>query len=858
MSAFDQEMLADFLLEAWEQLDTLDQEFLKLEEDPEDVDRIEGIFRVMHTLKGGAGFVALTNLETITHHAESLLSLIWKGEIDASPSLLALLLETSDAVRAVLGSLESEGHEGKGDYESLVQRLQEAATNPEIECSPSEDEEILDPKIKAQMQEMEALQQELMNSLEAGPAVNKKLATETPAPKEEDSLVKPTGRQIRVKVELLDKLMNLVGELVLSRNQLLQLSAQNKDSSMDVACQRINLVTSELQDNILQARMQPIDTVLKRFPRLVRDLAAQTGKEIRLTVEGEETALDRTILEAIKDPLTHILRNSIDHGLESPADRRRANKSEQGSIHIRAFHEGGQVTIEFSDDGRGVNLAKVKDRAVERGLISRPEAETLQERDILNLLFHPGFSTTDAVTNLSGRGVGMDVVKTSTESIGGTIDLQSKAGQGTIVRLRLPLTLAIVPALIIRCGGQRYAIPQVSLQEMVRLPSRDSIEQLYGGEIYRLRGELLPLLRLRTALDLDSETGSDEINVVVIKSDNLTFGLIVDEVLDTEEIVVKPLDKELKQLHLYAGATIMGDGRISLILDVSGLAAGLRTETEEQNAIRNNQQQTKRDEHKGQALLLFTLAEGQHAIPLSLVARLEEIELNRLEMVSGKPMVHYREQLLPLIDLSYELGQGCSLDSEMLQVLVFQNGEKSLGLAVDRILDVFAQEAPVQTNGFSQGVLGTTIVNGQAVTLVDVQQIISNALPEWLETSTQNQEPKQILMVCGQGLQSSMLCSQLETVGHHVSLVTSTEAALTSLQGGQYDSLILDLVTADSPRFIRAVSQALPELNIIAFNTPTGQLPDTPRLRLLHSPTARCLLEELNSVPTNILIGGAA
>lgn len=881
MSDLDEEMLADFLVEGWEQIETLDQEFVRLEEDSEDLDRVEGIFRVMHTLKGGAGFLNLPKLESITHHSESLLSLVWEGEIEVEQPLIDLLLEAADMVKAILTSLENDVSEGNHCCKSIIERLDAATKNKKVVVEEhqeeSEESAVSEEELSPALNELESYQAELMAAL--GGELDKPAVVPEPEPEHEhehetelgrgpsadDAAAEgggaekgrhAVGKQIRVKVELLDKLMNLVGELVLSRNQLLQLSASNENAGMEVACQRINLVTSELQENILQARMQPIDTILKRFPRLVRDLATQTGKEVRLTMEGEETGLDRTILEAIKDPLTHILRNSIDHGIELPEERRKLGKPEQGTIHIRAFHEGGQVTIEFIDNGRGVDLEKVRSKAVSRGLMSRDEADNLAEREVLNLLFHPGFSTADKITNLSGRGVGMDVVKTSTEGIGGTIDIQSKFGEGTVVRLRLPLTLAIVPALVVVCDGQRYAIPQVSLQEMVRLPSEANIESLYGGEVYRLRGELLPLLRLRRALGNNVKASKEEVNIVVIRTDNLTFGLIVDDVLDTEEIVVKPLSRELKALNLYAGATIMGDGRIALILDVAGLAISSRLEVEEQRHFRQGENRNQREDHPGQSLLLFNLADQRHAIPLSLVARLEEISSNRLEVVAGKPMVHYRNRLLPLIDLAYELGQGSSLDAETLQVLVFTNGERSLGLAVDAILDVVEQDRPVQRNGMMPGLLGSTIIEGRAVAMVDIQSVISNSHPEWLESGSCGSTGKQVLMVGRPGLQLSFSRSHLETAGHRVVTADNRQQALLAMEGQEFDCAVLDAAMPDCDKLAAQLRTSHPEMGLLGFNDSPNGCPDG--VTMVYGGSSSDLLLEIDRLSEFALVKGAA
>ena len=861
MSEIDEELLGDFLVESWEQVETLDQEFVRLETESEEANRVEGIFRVMHTLKGGAGFINLVKLESIAHEAESLLTLVWEGMVDVDQSLIDILLEAADAVKSILTHLENSLTEGDESYEDLIARLRSATVKPtqEPESTPSpafetpsemeEADEPDDPELTA----MEQLQAELMSALETG---KEEAPVETKVPKENGSENRPSaGKQIRVKVELLDKLMNLVGELVLSRNQLLQLSATSEGNGMELACQRINLVTSELQDHILQARMQPIGTILKKFPRLVRDLATQTGKGVKLALEGEETGLDRTILEAIKDPLTHILRNSIDHGIEFPEERLAQGKPEFGTIHIRAFHEGGQVTIEFQDDGKGVDLARVREKAVNRGLVSRQEAELLPDREVLNFLFHPGLSTAESVTNLSGRGVGMDVVKTSTESIGGTIDIQSTPGEGTVVRLRLPLTLAIVPALIVTCDDQRYAIPQVSLQAMVRLPNREMIESLYGGEVYRLRGELLPLLRLREPLGLSTRSETEETNVVVIRSDNLTFGLIVDEVKDTEEIVVKPLSKELKKLNLYAGATIMGDGRIALILDVAGLAEVSRLKVEEKRHLRQSRSNEGSDDHRGQSLLLFLLGENRYALPLSLVSRLEEIPIERMEVVSGRPLVHYCGELLPLIDLGYELNHTSSLDTKVLQVLVVSNNGRKLGLAVDSISDVVDQESPVQVSSSQFGLLGSAVIDERAVALVCLHSIITRTIPEWLDDTKPATINRRILMLGPSSMEGSFVRAHLETSGHRLESVTNPDAAIRALGQKHFDCVLWDMSLL-SGASAATTANRVQRLPVLGFNPGAGGR-SADGVTVSHARSPDQLQDELESL-CSTLIGGAA
>lgn len=741
----DPEMLSDFLVEAWEQVEILDREFVALEEEPDNLERITTIFRVMHTLKGGAGFLGLEMMECLTHYAETLLSRMREGELTVTRERSNVLLKTADACKSILQYLEKGNGEGPVRYNDLMVELKREAENRNQETAPSIASE-LRPKQQG-MSDLEDFQAQLLAAMSGGaeeegspaeaPAPVTEVAVAQAAPAEAASALTEEEQvsgshtcdsRIRVQVDLLDKLMNLVGELVLSRNQILQISTGLESTALSSACQRINLVTSELQVHVMQTRMQPVSTLMNRFPRIIRDLCAQTGKEAKFTMDGQDTGLDRTILEAVKDPLTHILRNSVDHGLEAPQVRTARGKSARGHIHIRAYHEGGQVTIEINDDGAGVNLERVKEKAVSQGLVTAQEAQRMCERDALQLLFQPGFSTAATVTNLSGRGVGMDVVRTSVEKIGGSVDLSTVPGQGTQVKLRLPLTLAIIPALLVSSNGQRYAIPQVNLQELVRLEGAEAqagIERIYGAEVYRLRGQLLPLLRLRSVLGTPIET-SDTLNIVVVNADGAPFGLIVDGVCDTEEIVVKPLTRELKQLQLYAGATIMGDGTVALILDVAGLGRTSKLH-QEKSKDRDKEETQSQSDPSCQSLLLFRLSGNeQFAIPLTLLSRLEEFHSNQVEMVRGEQVVQYRGRLLKLIDMAGHFGMMSHHGSETYRVLVFNYEGTDLGLMVEEILDVVDDTLVLEPGSSGRGVMGTAVIAGKATTVVDLLQLVGN------------------------------------------------------------------------------------------------------------------------------------
>jgi len=534
--------------------------------------------------------------------------------------------------------------------------------------------------------------------------------------------------------------MNLVGELVLARNQILQLSMDQEDARYQATSQQLNLLTTELQEGVMKTRMQPIGNVWGKFRRIVRDLSMACGKKIRLEMEGGETEIDKTIIEAIKDPLTHIVRNSVDHGIETPDVRIAAGKSPEGHLYLRAFHEGGQVNIEIADDGAGINFDRVKEKAIQNGITTPEQAARMSERELANLVFLPGLSTAKKVTNVSGRGVGMDVVKTNVEKIGGTIDIQSKLGEGTKLKIKIPLTLAIIPALTIGSGGDRYAIPQVSLVELLRIDGeqgRNRVEMVQGAPVYRLRGKLLPLVYLSQILGqtLSKNNGDGQpqkgkvVNIVVLQAEGRQFGLVVENIRDTEEIVVKPLGNLLTGLTVYSGATIMGDGTVALILDVLGLAQRSHVLSEvSESRLAGTDTETTADESDHRALLVFELGKGSRmAMPLSAVRRLEEIPKSKIEHTTEHDVVQYRGEIMPLVWLSDVLGLGrdeTAEASDVLQVVVYSENDRSVGLVVAQILDVVKQSITVQRDSQRDGVLGSVVIQDQVTELLDLGRII--------------------------------------------------------------------------------------------------------------------------------------
>ncbi|MGB8480584.1 MAG: chemotaxis protein CheW [Acidobacteriaceae bacterium] len=786
------DIVKEFIVESTENLDQLDRDLISLEKNPTSKELLGSIFRAVHTVKGTTGFLGFSKLEQVAHAGENLLSRLREGVLVLSPSITSGLLAMVDAVRTMLAAIEKTGSDGDTDYAPLIEvltRLQTqepdgkmqgclmppASSLGAVEQEKSQDtiapdaaEEDRDEPlslgqilvegghVKADQlasaldQQREGDPRRVGEILVARGMVHPEEVLEALQAQNDGTTSNLSSNNIRVDVGQLDKLMNLVGELVLARNQILQFSTTQQDSTFLNTTQRLSLITTELQEGVMKTRMQPIENVWGKFPRVVRDLALACGKRVQVEMEGKDTELDKTILEAIKDPLTHLIRNAVDHGIESPSQREAAGKSPEGRLFLRAYHEGGQVNIEISDDGAGIDLSAVKAKAVEGGLIPQEQAARMSEREAYQLLFLPGFSTAQKVTNVSGRGVGMDVVKTNIEKIGGMVDLQSAIGSGTTVKIKIPLTLAIIPALIVTCGGERYAIPQVSLLELVRLEgngARQGIESVHGTPVYRLRGNLLSLVYLNRELQFDSIAAQDSaqqdvVNIAVLQADDCQFGLIVDEVNDTEEIVVKPLGELLKGLSVYTGATIMGDGRVALILDVLGLAqhAGVISEVRQRKLSEDATPAAERAQERKTLLLFQSPDDGRMAISLSDVTRLETFSRSSIERTGEQQVVQYRGTILPLVHVSGMLAErrlqprGPSLTAEdKIQVIVHTRNLRSVGLVVERILDIVEDDLSTQRSASRKGVLGSIVVQGKVTEILDVDGIIRDQDPTFFD-----------------------------------------------------------------------------------------------------------------------------
>jgi two-component system, chemotaxis family, sensor kinase CheA len=745
------EIVREFLIESAEGLDQVDRDLLALEDAPQDQAALASVFRAMHTIKGTAGFLDVPGILKLAHRAESLLDVLRSGKLILSSAIMDALLETVDRLRAALARLETTGHEGEVADEALLERLVALAAGTAVTAPPAASA-VAEPAPATALPPPPAIAlppppaTSALAALDtddagsalaalvaaapglAAPPVAKAPATVTPAPAHPTAPAAAEARSaadsvVRLDVGLLDAMVDLVGELVLTRNRLNQVAAHVDHPEAAAVAQRLDQVTSELQRQVMRTRMQPISTVWSKLPRVVRDLAASCGKQIQLDLEGQDTELDRSLVEAIKDPLTHMVRNSIDHGIEAPAARVAAGKPAAGTLGLRAFHQGGQVILEIRDDGKGLDVDAIRRKGLERGLLTAERAAAATDAELMRLIFLPGFSTAAAVSNLSGRGVGMDVVLTNLEKIGGTIDVDSALGRGTTFRLRIPLTLAILPALLARCGRQTYVVAQTALVELLHLEHEriaTAIESIQGAPVYRLRDELLPLVRLSDLLGQPPRAqGDGAIDIVVLASDDGSrFGLMVDEILDTEEIVVKPLPSALDAAGLYAGTTILGNGRVALILDATGLAERAGLTGARRAALDASAAPTIR--RTARLLVVETRGGELAAIPLAQIGRIEEIAPTAIERVRGQAVVQYHGRLLPLIDLHTPGGAG------NLHVLVHHGADRAVGVVVDRVHDVVDAAVDDLSAQAAGGALhDTSVVLGRATAIVDLARVVA-------------------------------------------------------------------------------------------------------------------------------------
>ena len=752
------ELTREFLIESQEGLDRMERCLTDLEERPQDTELLGEIFRSVHTIKGTTGFLGFKRLEKLAHAGENLLGLLRDGKLSANQPIISGLLELMDALRSILSNIETHNHEGEGaDTErdtGLIARLHDLQ-HPETSAVAVAGQVEKSVQMAAgEVLEAPARPSQITHATtrSAPPAIpdpdtapapsapaaistsdTPKVPAEQAAEAGKPKAAAASDTTLRVDVVLLNRMMNLVGELVLTRNQILQ--ATSLDPNFTMLSRRLDMVTADLRESVMKARMQPVSNVFSKFPRIIRDLSQMLHRKVRLVLEGQETELDKSLLEAIKDPLTHAVRNSMDHGIEPPDVRAAAGKDPEGTLKLRAYQESSHVIIEVSDDGAGIGVERVRNKAIERGLITAERAAQLGERDLLQLIFLPGFSTAEAVTNVSGRGVGMDVVRTNVEKIGGKVEIESRPGKGTTLRLRIPLTLAIVPALIVRSLNQSFALPQGALFELVHIPKERvaaTIEWMEGTPLYRLRGQLLPLIfldrmlspnllaaKLSASNQESAPLPERDYFIAVLDADGRRYGLVVDGLADPEEIVVKPLSTVLKSIGLYSGATVLGSGDLALILDPGSIAAraGVTIRREEEHI------EVAREEEEADAMssryLLVEAAQRRAAVPLGDVLRIERIPLSRVEYIGYRPVLNFQGQLLPVEDSAGVLTAAGGNSDAPVTVVVCREGNRQVGIAVSHVLDVAAGNELFEA-GSQHHASGVTLLNDHVTGIVDL------------------------------------------------------------------------------------------------------------------------------------------
>ncbi|MGY3647131.1 two-component system chemotaxis sensor kinase CheA [Bradyrhizobium sp. LM4.3] len=866
------DLLREFLTETGESLDTVDNQLVKFEQEPNNAKILDNIFRLVHTIKGTCGFLGLPRLEALAHAGETLMGKFRDG-MPVTGQAVTVILSSIDRIKEILAGLEATETEPEGTDRDLIDKLEAmvehgmAAMSAGVAAAPVAEAPPLVPEApvaveaaptsgaladqtlerplrlgEVSLDELErAFRETAIEAPAPAPVAKAEVkaapapapAAEAPAPvaKEaakgaakdaKDAKAKPAPKKsaadetasegdrianqsIRVNVDTLEHLMTMVSELVLTRNQLLEISRRNEDTEFKVPLQRLSNVTAELQEGVMKTRMQPIGNAWQKLPRIVRDLSGELGKQIELEMHGADTELDRQVLDLIKDPLTHMVRNSADHGLETPAERLAGGKGEQGTIRLSAYHEGGHIIICIADNGRGLNTDRIKAKAISSGLATEAELEKMSEAQIHKFIFAPGFSTAAAITSVSGRGVGMDVVRTNIDQIGGTIDIKSVAGEGSSVTIKIPLTLAIVSALIVEAAGDRFAIPQLAVVELVRARanSEHRIERIKDTAVLRLRNKLLPLIHLKKLLKIDDGAVSDPENgfIVVTQVGSQTFGIVVDGVFHTEEIVVKPMSTKLRHIDMFSGNTILGDGAVIMIIDPNGIAKALGAAGASAHDMANeNGAHHIGTGEQTTSLLVFRAGSSQpKAVPLGLVTRLEELPADKIEFSNGRYMVQYREQLMPLVAM-----ESVTIASQGAQpILVFSDDGRSMGLVVDEIIDIVEERLNIEVGGSSQGILGSAVIKGQATEVIDVGHFLPMAFADWFTRKEMKPSlhSQSVLLVDDSAFFRNMLAPVLKAAGYRVRTAPTAQEGLAALRAQTFDVVLTDIEMPDMNGF---------------------------------------------------------
>jgi two-component system chemotaxis sensor kinase CheA len=808
------DLLREFLTETNEALDVLDVELVRFEQEPNNFPILDNIFRLVHTIKGTCGFLGLPRLEALAHSAETLMGQFRAGK-PVTAEAVTLILATIDRIKAILEGLEAEQREPDGADHDVIAALELLTDTAESRPAPRTVAAV------APVASPEAPEP-------APPTPRSEAANGGNGDGERADRV--AGQSIRVNLETLDHLMTMVSELVLTRNQLLEIARRHPDSEFKLPLQRLSNVTAELQEGVMKTRLQPIANAWQKLPRIVRDLAAELDRKLELELLGADTELDRQVLDLIKDPLTHMVRNCAAHGIESPQERLAAGKPEYGTIRLSAHHQGGHIIIEISDDGRGLDNARIRARVLAQGLASEAEIEKMSEAQLHRFIFAPGFTTAPQVTSVAGRGVGMDVARANIDAIGGTIDVRSVRGQGTTFGIKIPLTMAIVSALIVEAGGERFAIPQLTVLELVRVrsDSEHRIDWLKNTPVLRSRNKLLPLAHLKKLLALDPDPQMDPESgfIVVMQIGGESFGVVVDSVFQTEEIVVKPMSENLSDITMFSGNTILGDGSVVMIIDPHGIAEAIGasdvstshtpTEAETDHALG--------EEHTTSMLLFRAGSPQQKAVPLSLVTRLEVIDSRDMEVCNGIRLLQYRGQLMPLVPVNEDVRVGAEAHQPLL---VFSDEDRSMGLLVDEIVDIVDDPLDIELTSEQPGVLGSAVIKGQATEVIDISHFLPLAFGHRYGRA-ERQRPCTLMLIDDQAFFRNMLAPILAAAGYAVTAVESASEALSKIAAGErFDVVVTDLDMPDMSGFELAqslqtdpITAAIPVIGLTPIDSP--------------------------------------
>ncbi|QTA81185.1 Two compoment system response regulator/histidine kinase, CheA-like [Desulfonema limicola] len=844
MGKYLDENLQIFVDESLEQILEIENELLSIEEKGGNLDEtaVNKVYRAAHSIKGGAGFLGFDNIKKLTHEMENVLGKIRNREILPESSVISILLLSSDALGNLIKDIENSNDQDISIYIDKLNLLTNVQESGESISLPDavvneENEEPVNEKPAEEPPEEEPAEEckTIVSDENEYASILSNM--------ESDHL----QTSLRVNIKLLDSLMILAGEMVLSRNQLVQAISGNDRRALEVSGQRIDLITSQLQEAIMHTRMQPVRYIFDKFPRVVRDLAKQLNKNIDIYIEGKEVELDKSIIENLNDPMTHLIRNAADHGIESPDARIRQGKKPVGKISLRAYHDAGQVNIEISDDGKGMDCEQIARYAVNKGLITEEMAGTMSAREKLNLVFLPGLSTRDNITEMSGRGVGMDVVKTNLDRLGGFIDINSKPEKGTIIRIKLPLTLAIIQSLLISSKKERYAIPQANVVELMRVPQslfKDKIDNVGGARVVRLRDKLIPLVTLSSILGMESKDSplpdsyiKTGINIVIVSTGVIKYGIIVDDIHDSEEIVIKPLGRHLKKCRGYSGATILGNGRVALILDVGTLSqmAELTSIPASEHSIEMNDEKNPGDALEKQTFLIFKNSQTAHfAVPLELVERIEKVQCRDIEFIGGQRIYQSRGAGIPLFDIGEVAHVETFKPEKEALVIIFFVAGKDVGiLAVPPIDSVRAVCSIDETTLRQPGIMGSVIINSKTMLIVDVIDLIEHLHPEWFsvkkKTKYADDVKKMILLAEDSKFFRNQIKCAIENEGYYVVEAEDGLAGMDYLNAnGENISLVvtdLEMPNLDGFEFAKQIRQdkRFSKLPVIAVSSLAGK-----------------------------------